>query len=372
MRSSTEVLVIGGGPAGLSAGIALRQRGVDVTVLDGLMPSIDKACGEGLMPGAISALGRLGVEMSAADGMPFYGIRFLKDRLEAAARFAGVNGLGVRRLRLHARLVERAEGCGVTLLWNTRCQLMGPNRALVEGGELSFRYLVGADGQSSTVRSWAGMEACRVEKLRYGMRRHYRMVPWSDLVEVYWGAGGQAYVTPVSEDCVCVAFVGRAQHREAEEWLEMFPSLAARVAGVPLASAQRGAVSATRVLREVERGGVALIGDASGSVDAVTGEGMASCFLQAEALAEAIASRRLEDYERAHEGIGRLPHRMAMLLLLMDRFPALAERALRTFGERPDDFDELLAAHVGAGSLPGFLLRRGPQFCLRLLTASPA
>jgi flavin-dependent dehydrogenase len=167
-----------------------------------------------------------------------------------------------------------------------------------------------------------------------------------------------------------VAFVGRSAHREAEEWLGDFPAIAARVEGVPLASAQRGAVSATRVLREVERGGVALVGDASGSVDAVTGEGMASCFLQAETLADAVADGRLEAYEKAHRRIGRLPHRMSLLLLLMDRFPGLEQRALEVFAERPEYFEELLAVHVGARSLGEFVVRRGPQFCMRLLRAA--
>ena len=369
MRTSTEVLVLGGGPAGLAAGIALRARGVDVTVVDAREPAIDKACGEGLMPEALAALERLGVHLDDRDGMPFLGIRFCDEQRSAEARFPEGAGMGVRRLRLHARLVERAEACGVTLRWNTRCQLAGPGRALVDDEEMSFRYLVGADGQSSTVRKWAGMAACRKEHLRYGVRWHYQVEPWSELVEVHWAECGQAYVTPVAKDCVCVAFVGGDSHREAGEWLSSFPAIASRVASAPVVSAQRGAVSATRVLREVERGSVALVGDASGSVDAVTGEGMAACFLQAEALAEAISERDLEMYSKAHRRIGRLPQIMASLLLLMDRFPELEARALETFAARPDLFRDLLAVHVGARGLPGFALRRGPQFCWKLLTA---
>lgn len=371
MRESTEVLVVGGGPAGLAAGIALRARGVDVTVVDGLAPAIDKACGEGLMPGALAALERLGVKMGAEDGVRFEGVRFCDAKRRVEARFPRGAGMGVRRLRLHSRLAERAEVCGVTLLWNTRCQLLGVRRALVDGEEMSFRYLVGADGQSSTVRKWAGMSACRNEELRYGLRQHYRVAPWSDLVEVHWGERGQAYVTPVAKDCVGVAFVGRDPQRDMREWMEDFPAVAERVRDAPVASTQRGAVSATRVLREVERGTVALVGDASGSVDAVTGEGMASCFLQAEALADAVAAGNLELYARAHRKIGRLPQRMATLLLLMDRFPSLEARALEVFAAKPEYFRELLAVHVGERDLPEFVLRWGPQLCWNLLRAEP-
>ena len=48
-----DALIAGGGPAGLAAAIALRQKGLDVLVADALWPPIDKACGEGLMPDAL-------------------------------------------------------------------------------------------------------------------------------------------------------------------------------------------------------------------------------------------------------------------------------------------------------------------------------
>src|SRR5271170_6389281 len=69
-----DVLVVGGGPAGLASGIALRQRGLDVVVADALIPPIDKACGEGLAPDSCRELLRLGVEISG--GFEFSGIHF--------------------------------------------------------------------------------------------------------------------------------------------------------------------------------------------------------------------------------------------------------------------------------------------------------
>jgi menaquinone-9 beta-reductase len=114
---------------------------------------------------------------------------------------------------------------------------------------------------------------------------------------------------------------------------------------------------------------VALIGDASGSVDAVTGEGLALSFRQALALSQAIASGSLANYEREHERIGRLPHAMGALMLTMDRWPGLESRAMRVLSSRPELFSELLAAHVGAISLTGFAFRRGPQLGWGLLSA---
>jgi len=56
MVLESEILVIGGGPAGLAAAIAARKKGFEVHVADGAEPPIDKACGEGLMPNTLALL----------------------------------------------------------------------------------------------------------------------------------------------------------------------------------------------------------------------------------------------------------------------------------------------------------------------------
>src|SRR6266852_1146080 len=104
----TEILVIGGGPAGLAAAIAAREKGFRVTIADGASPPIDKVCGEGLLPDTLAVLGRLGVEVSHSDGFSFRGIRFHDETTSAEADFLRGHGLGVRRKLLHARMIERA------------------------------------------------------------------------------------------------------------------------------------------------------------------------------------------------------------------------------------------------------------------------
>ncbi len=75
-QESTDVFVVGGGPAGLAAAIAARQKGFSVIVADGSGPFIDKSCGEGMMPETLAVLERLGVKFARGAGKSFRGVTF--------------------------------------------------------------------------------------------------------------------------------------------------------------------------------------------------------------------------------------------------------------------------------------------------------
>jgi flavin-dependent dehydrogenase len=268
-------------------------------------------------------------------------------------------------------MIERATEVGVRLAWNTRAKVLDGHSLVIGEKVIRFNWLIGADGQSSFVRRWAGLNCLRREQLRFGFRRHYQVAPWSDYVEVHWGRTGQVYVTPVADDCVCVAFITRGQQQDRANFLAEFPEIAAKVQDAPLRSRERGAISATRRLHCVGKGTVALVGDASGSVDAITGEGLALSFRQALALAEAIESGHLAPYRKMHRSLARLPQAMAKLMLTMDRWPVLQRRGLSVLAENPRLFQELLAIHVGEGSLSRFAATRGISMAWQLLR-SPA
>lgn len=379
--ASTDALIVGGGPAGLAAAIALRLRGIDCTVVDARPPGIDKACGEGLMPDSQAVLASLGVMLNETDGHPFRGIRFANASHAVEAGFPAGQGLGVRRPHLHRLLAARAEALGARLLWESHVRLAtsalgGDDGRVADINDrlVRYRWLIGADGQASTVRRWAGLDPARKQSLRYGFRTHYRVDTGSfDMVEIHWGRGGQLYLTPVGPDCVCVVYLSRDPHIGKRDVLAEFPEVARRLGGsggLEVVSQQRGAVSATCRLHRVATNHVALVGDASGSADSITGEGLAVSFRQALALADAIASGSLVGYERAHREIARLPHAMGSLMLTLDRWPRFEAHAMRALAASPDLFRGLLDAHVGVRSLTGVLLRRGPRLLWNLLEPS--
>jgi flavin-dependent dehydrogenase len=346
--SETDVFVIGGGPAGLAAALAARQAGLNVILADRAQPPIDKACGEGLMPDALDALCRIGVSLGSGNGICFRGIRFLDDKLEAEATFSNHSfGLGVRRTRLHRILVERSMEAGIVMLWGRKIEALDPTGVIVDGRTVRCRWIVGADGFHSSVRRWAGLAPDWMGTRRIGLRHHFRVRPWTEYVEVYWRKDCQAYVTPVGVDEVCVATIGREDIR-ASDLVGMFPVLASRLGGAELIGSARGAISMSARLPSVVAGRVALVGDASGSVDAITGEGLALAFRQANSLATALAAGDLKKYDASHRRMGRLPRLMARTLLLFDGNDRLRRIAFRRLAAHPRIFSRLLDVHVGS------------------------
>jgi len=173
------------------------------------------------------------------------------------------------------------------------------------------------------------------------------VAPWARNVELHWGKACQLYTTPVGEREVGVALLSSDPKLRLREALVQFPTVWERVRGASARSEQRGAVTISRTLSRVCAPGVALVGDASGSVDAITGEGLGLAVRQAVALAQAWRDNELEAYQMAHEQLARRPREMARALLLLGRFPAVRKRALQTFIRHPDVFARLLAVHVG-------------------------
>jgi len=343
----TDLVVIGGGPAGLAAALAARRRGFDVVVVDRGRPPIDKACGEGLMPDGLAALQEIGVKVDRSLGYPFRGIRFLGEGAIAEAAFAEGCGIGIRRTALHRILIEHSTAAGIPCRWGARVNALDVAGVWVDGQMLRCRWVVAADGFHSQVARWLGIRRVLAGPRRIGLRQHFRVRPWTDFVEVHWRAGYQAYVTPIGPDEVCVAIIGAAPGLPTSDLPNLFPALAACLGDGQPISSLRGAISQSSRLRSVTQDRVVFIGDASGSVDAVTGEGLALAFRQASALADALSSGDLARYQSAHRRIIRRPQQMARLLLLMDRNDGLRRRALEALATRPDMFGRLLSVHLG-------------------------
>ncbi|WP_432135202.1 MULTISPECIES: NAD(P)/FAD-dependent oxidoreductase [unclassified Streptomyces] len=327
-----DVLVAGGGPAGLAAAIHAALAGLEAVVVEPRTAPVDKACGEGVMPGGVAALRALGVEVG---GRELRGIRYLDGTARAEAPFRDHGGLGVRRTALHSALHERALGLGVRVLPG-RVDEVRQDADTVTAAGITARWLIAADGLHSPVRRGLGLDLPGRSHGRYGLRRHYRVEPWTDFVEVHWSRDGEAYVTPVGDDLVGVAVLSRTR-RGYDEHLAAFPALTAALRG-PAATDVRGAGPLRQRVRRRAAGRVLLVGDAAGYLDALTGEGVALALATAGAAVRCLAAGRPEEYERAWARLTRRHRLLTGTLLVASRRPGTARLIVPAASRMPPVF----------------------------------
>jgi flavin-dependent dehydrogenase len=361
-----DVAVVGGGPAGLALGALAARRGLSVVLLErGALPQ-DKACGEGVMPAGLAVLERLGAleGVDARDRGPIRGVRYVQEdgtTLEGA--LPGEGGLGIRRTALSSALLGVAQRAGVEVRDRTalRAHRRTPGGMALETdrGELLARVLVAADGLHSPLRRAEGLDVPVRGARRFGLRQHFVTAPWTDRVEVHLSGEAEAYVTPCGPTRVGVAFLwsdgGLEGRPGVEALLGRFPLLRARLGGAAPDSEPRGAGPFLQRARARVAPRFALLGDAAGYVDAITGEGMSVALVCAEALAACLPEvvRREGDpaafgpYVRTARREFRKYAWTARAVLGLARRPGLRRHVVGTLAGRPRAFEWLLAHAVG-------------------------
>ena len=338
-----DLLVVGGGPAGLATALHAARAGLDVTVWERRAGTIDKACGEGLMPGAVTALAGLGVD---PEGEALTGIRYLSGDRAVDAPFRSIPGRGVRRTTLHDALRSAASDAVVKIEQRSASVVRPDPEGVTVDGE-RFRHVVAADGLHSPVRRTLGLDAGPAPHRRYGLRRHYRIAPWTSYVEVHWADNVEAYVTPVAGDVVGVAILTSTQ-RSFDDQLGQVPTVLRRLHDAPALGNVLGAGPLRQRASARVAGRVLLVGDAAGYVDALTGEGVALAVAQARAAVAAIVADQPQRYEHDWHTVTRRYRLLTASLLGATRIPPV-RRALVPAAER---LPGVFAAAVNALARP--------------------
>ncbi len=173
-QTKVDIAIIGAGPAGAATAIRAARQGASTVLFERAPSGRDKACGDGLTPRAMGALGELGIDLGSSHRID--GLRMIAGRTERTLpwpdtnRFPTHGGVWPRR-KLDAALVGAAEEAGARVLWNTEAEpMLEGNRAVgvVAGGRLwKAGLVVAATGAPGAVARQLG--ATRVSEEPYGM-----------------------------------------------------------------------------------------------------------------------------------------------------------------------------------------------------------
>jgi flavin-dependent dehydrogenase len=287
----TAVLIVGGGPAGASAAVALARGGAMPVLIERSQSERDVVCGGFLGWDAIAALKRLGLDPAALGARPIHRLRLIAgDRVVETALPRAAAGLS--RRRLDAALLHLAEEAGAAVLrGRTARAIEGGSVRLDDGAEMAAEALFLATGKHE-LRGMAREIGDR--PVSVGLRA--AVAPPPDLagaVELHLYDGGYAGLL-LQEDgaanlCLSVAQARMAGGREAflaalvgeapllaERIGGAFPAVWEAIAGVPYGWRARRAAP-----------GLFRIGDQAAVIASLAGDGIAVALASGAAAAHA-------------------------------------------------------------------------------------
>ncbi len=354
-QQTVRAVVVGAGPAGARAAFRLAEAGWPVVLLDHRYPW-EKPCGGGLNQRALALMRQtLPAVPHAPAGRSLYlaSARGTRLRMDLDTSFAVMPRIHMQRL-----MVERAMEAGVTLVTS---KFSGARRAEVrgswvvetrDGSRFEAQQLIGADGALSAVRqAVAGPDAWRDVRPALGMVHVFsgpppradglHLVFTDDPPGYIWEFPGDGFSTvgislPFDPHGAAQARELLRTHLERRGWAGRPPLRGAMAPSASAAHWQRGMVQGD---------GWALLGDAAGLVDPLTGEGIYYALRSADLLAEALLAGEPERYTEAVRG--ELGPELA-----------LAARYVKSFfrGGFPEQMLALAGRHQGIRTVLGNLV----------------
>ncbi|EGD55324.1 geranylgeranyl reductase family protein [Gordonia neofelifaecis] len=405
---STDLLVVGAGPAGAAAAAQAAARGSDVVLLDAAVFPRDKTCGDGLTPRAVAGLHRLGMA-DLLDGRPR--IRGLElhgwgasQRVAwpGAHRFGGY-GSAIARTELDDAIRRFAVGRGARMVSGTKAvgaQLIGGRIESVtvtrdgERHQIRARDVIVADGVRSALgkslgRQWHRNTAYGVAARSYAASAksdHEWMGSHLELRDPEGGLlPGYGWVFPLGDGTVNVGVGALATAKRpasmalrpivehyarmvSDDWRLTSPPQRVASALLPMGGAVSGVAGANWML----------IGDAAACVNPLNGEGIDYAIETAAMAVEMLASET--DYATAWPALLRAEYgtafaaarRAAGLLTVPQTVPVLGRPGIRSaklmstvvrvMGNllTADDADLIARAWRSAGRVTSALEERPP------------
>lgn len=355
-----DALVLGGGPAGGMTALLLARAGHSVVLCEAHATLPVRVCGMYLCPAGVALLDRLGLRECVGSGArKLRGMVLVAPDLRRLETFFPGNGdvprhgLGLLRPALDDTLLHLAREAGATIRMGCRPAKIertpgGWRATLLEAEAIEARLLVGADGRKSGTARLLGLTLpARRSRTALHIDRPTR-TPAAPLGQMHvFDDGTYIGVNPITPDTVNLSIVCDPQPLRTipvvdfiNAHLARSPHLSALVE--PLAPHARAIATFptnARVRRAATRD-AALVGDASGYIDPLTGEGIYAAMWTAEALARCVSGgwhdlpAALDRYARLRTRQHRAKSALCELFQSVIRRPWLANSILAMLARR--------------------------------------
>ena len=310
MNCHCDVLIVGGGPAGGLAALLLARAGRAVLLLEALPVLDERVCGAYLCPAGVALLDGLLLRNELTAGMrPLFGMalvapngRRLQTRFPSGTRVPNF-GLSLLRPQFDNALLQGGARAGATIRFGARMQNLhraadGWTVELQTGEQISARLLIGADGRKSSVARLLGLAAAPWQKrvaLHVDVPSLTETEPYGEMH--VFEDGTYIGLNPIgrrrlniSALCGPQALHGGTARDFINQRTQSSPEFRHRIAPLDEEAKVRATFPAASNAQDVVTANAALIGDASGFLDPLTGEGIYQALWTAKALVENVSA----------------------------------------------------------------------------------
>ena len=286
------VLALGGGLAGLAAGLDLARRGQRVVVVERRQYPFHRVCGEYVSNEVLPYLRRLGADPAALTPAVIRHFELSSPAGRTLRSPLDMGGFGISRYCLDAFLYERALGAGVEFVLPATVasvefdELTGLHHvALADGRRLVARLVLGTYGKRAALDRQLGRAFFGQRSPYLGVKYHLRLPGFArDVIALHNFRDGYAGISAVEDDRLCFCYLTTRDNLKAAGTIAALEAevLAAnpRLADI-LGTAER-LYAQPEVINEISfapktcvEQHVLMVGDAAGLITPLCGNGMA-------------------------------------------------------------------------------------------------